>query len=178
MNSIHKNQSDEKIDHLSGDIAVKKVRELIDKAGSCFFRTEISLDESHTARPMSVQKTDENGDIWFLSAIDSNKNKELMANPNATLFFQGSSYADFLELSGTVKISQDREKIDELWDLIVNNWFTEGKDDPRVTVLQFSPKSGYYWDTKHGNTIAGLKILVGAITGKTMDDSVEGEINL
>lgn len=178
MNSTQKNQSNEKMAHLEGNEAIKKIRELADEIGSCFFRTDVSLHDSHTAIPMSVQKTDANGDIWFLSAIDSLKNKELTEKPSATLFFQGSEYSEFLEIHGTLRISQDKERINELWSPVINNWFTEGKDDPRITVLQFSPQSGYYWDSRHGNTIAGIKVLIGAVTGTSTDDSVEGRIDL
>lgn len=178
MDRIHENQKDEKIAHLSGTNAVEKIREMVDRSGTCFFRTDASLDDSHSARPMSVQKTDANGDLWFLSAIDSTKNRELAEKPNANLFFQGSEYSDFLELIGTVRVTQEKSRIDELWDPMVGNWFTEGKDDPRVTVLQFTPTAGYYWDNKHGDLVAGVKIMIGAITGNTMDDSIEGKIEV
>lgn len=55
-------------------------------------------------------------------------------------------------------------------------WFTEGQDDPRITVLQVTPTDGYYWDNKHGNTVVFVKTAVGAALGKTMDDSIEGTI--
>jgi general stress protein 26 len=61
---------------------------------------------------------------------------------------------------------------------MIKTWFTEGKDDPRITVIQVTPTDGYYWDTKHGNFIAGIKILIGAATGKTLDDSVEGTVRV
>jgi len=35
---------------------------------------------------------------------------------------------------------------------------------------------GYYWDTKHGTVVAGAKILIGAMVGRTLDDSIEGEL--
>jgi hypothetical protein len=37
---------------------------------------------------------------------------------------------------------------------------------------------GYYWDTKHGTAVAGIKMLIGATIGKTMDDSIEGTLKL
>ena len=39
-----------------------------------------------------------------------------------------------------------------------------------------TPTGGYYWDTKHGNAIAGVKMLIGAAIGKTLDDSIEGTL--
>jgi len=176
MNTFSKENDDPSLKNLYGKEAVTKMRNMIDGAGStCFFRTDISNHTSHTARPMSVQKTDEEGNLWFLSAMDSNKNIELFESPSASLFFQDSDHMGFMELQGRVIITKDKDKIDELWGPVVKNWF-KSKDDPRITVIQFIPESGYYWDEKHGNTIAGIKLLLGAITGKNMDDAVEGKL--
>ena len=59
---------------------------------------------------------------------------------------------------------------------MLKTWFTEGVDDPRITVIQVAPKGGYYWDNKHGNAVAGVKMLIGAAIGKTLDDSIEGRV--
>ncbi len=178
MDSINRNQEEKNHQDLLGKEAIKKIRELIDKAGSCFFCTSASANYSHSARPMAVQKTDDLGNIWFLSAKDSLKNIEIAQDPEVTLYFQGSPHSDFLELKGRVRVTDDKARIKELWDPMVKTWFTEGVDDPRISVIQFIPETGYYWDTKHGNAVAGIKILIGAITGKTMDDSIEGELKV
>ncbi|HJP84298.1 MAG TPA: pyridoxamine 5'-phosphate oxidase family protein [Fimbriimonadaceae bacterium] len=176
MDSINKNQPEDNIDNLTGPEAIEKLKELA--SGTCFFCTKVKTSNSDGARPMSVQKVDDDGSLWFLSAIDSHKNLELAENPEVELFFQGSPHSDFLRLTGTATISQDRAKIDELWNPIIKTWFTEGKDDPRITVIRVKPTDGYYWDTKHGNLVAGIKILIGAATGKTLDDSIEGTVRV
>lgn len=127
---------------------------------------------------MSVQQVDDSGNLWFLSADDSHKNQELANDSGVQLFFQGSAHSDFLTVSGEATITRDKEKIKELWEPIVKTWFTEGVDDPRITALKFAPKSGYYWDTKHGTVVAGVKMLIGAAIGKTLDDSIEGELRV
>ena len=161
---------------LAGADAIKQSKALIDKAQTCFFCTATSLTGSTGARPMSVQEVDDAGNLWFLSADDSHKNKELERNPNVTLYFQGSAHSDFLTLRGTVSISRDKEKIKQLWEPVVKTWFTEGVDDPRITVIRVAPSEGYYWTTKHGKAIAGAKMLIGAAIGKTLDDSIEGQL--
>lgn len=125
---------------------------------------------------MSVQEVDEQGNLWFLSANDSHKNEELSQDPSVRLYFQGSAHSDFLTLNGTASVSRDRARIKELWEPIVEAWFTEGKDHPRITVIKVTPTDGYYWDTKHGAVIAGAKMFVGAAIGKTLDDSMEGRL--
>lgn len=72
----------------------------------------------------------------------------------------------------------DKTIIKELWKSIIKTWFTGGVDDPRITALRFAPTAGYYWDTKHGIAIAGVKMVLGAVLGKTMDDSIEGRLDM
>ena len=60
----------------------------------------------------------------------------------------------------------------------MKTWFQEGKDDPDLTIIRVQPTAVYYWDTKHNRMVAGLKIAASLLTGKTMDDSVEGELLL
>jgi hypothetical protein len=72
---------------------------------------------------------------------------------------------------------EGREKIKELWSSIARTWFTEGVDDPRISVIKVTPTQGYYWDTKHGLAVAGVKMLIGAVLKKTMDDGIQGKLN-
>ena len=178
MNSIHQQQSEDNHQDLSAQDAVQKIRELVKKAQTCFFCTSLSTGGFHHARPMSVQQVDDSGNLWFLSADDSQKNQEVIEDHAVTLFFQGSAHSGFLQLNGTASVSRDKSKIQELWNPIIKTWFTGGVDDPRITVIKVTPADGYYWDTKHGNAIAGLKMMVGALLGKTMDDSIEGCLRL
>lgn len=175
MDSINKQQPEQNHADLTGKKAVEKIRGL-GEGSSCFFVTADSTTGTQDARPMSVQKVDNEGNLWFLSASDSHKNNEIQKNPTVRLFFQGSDHSDFMELVGRATISTDRSIIDELWMPLAKTWFTEGKDDPRITAICVKPVSGYYWDNKHGNFVAGVKMMIGAAIGKTLDDSVEGNL--
>jgi general stress protein 26 len=172
MDSINQNQPEENYKDLDGKEALAKLKELVDSAGSCFFCTQ---HEGGT-RPMSVRQVDEQGNLWFLSADDSHKNREIAANPAVKLYFQGASNAEFLVLDGVASITRDKAKIKELWNFILKTWFTEGEDDARITAIKITPGQGYYWDNKHGKAVAGVKMLLGAVIGKTLDDSIEGRI--
>ncbi len=178
MDSINRNQEEENRADLSGKEAIAKIQQLVGKAETCFFCTNVATGDSSGARPMSVRKVDDEGNLWFLSPSDSHKNQEVLLDPAVKLYFQGSPHSDFLELMGTASISTDREKIKELWSFAIKTWFTEGIDDPRVTVIKVVPTQGYYWDTKHGTAVAGVKMLIGATIGKTMDDSIEGTLKV
>lgn len=178
MDSINQNQPEDNYKNLNANEAVSKIKEIVEKAKTCFFCTSRSDRESSASRPMNVLEVDDGGNLWFLSADDSYKNKELEVDPNLTLYFQGSTHSDFLQLEGRATVSRDKDKIEQLWNFILKTWFTEGKNDPRITVIKVEPTGGYYWDNKHGNAIAGIKMLIGASIGRTLDDSIEGSMKL
>jgi general stress protein 26 len=176
MDSINRQQEEENHQDLQGIAAGKKIKELAGKSNTCFFCTGIQTGKPVTTRPMAVQKMDEEGNFWFLSANDSFKNRDIQLDNKVQLLFHGSAHSDFLSIYGTASISTDKELIKELWEPIIKTWFTGGVDDPRITVIKVETTEGYYWDNKHGNAIAFAKMTAGAILGKTMDDSIEGAL--
>ena len=172
------NTQEENIKDLGGKEAVEKLRELAEKAESCFFCTNIKTGIPMSVRPMAIQQVDDEGNLWFMSMNDSTKNQEIAADPFTNLMFQASTHAGFVNIYGISEISRDQAKIDELWTPIIKTWFQGGKDDPNISLIKVVPSEGYYWDNKHGNAIAFLKMAASVVIGKTMDDSVEGDLDL
>lgn len=176
MDSINKQQPEQNHKDLRGPEAVAKIKELVGKAQSCFFCTGLQGNKPVTTCPMSVQKVDDAGNLWFLSATDSHKNQQLAQDPKVQLMFQGSPHSDFLTIDGHATVSTDKNKIKELWQPILKTWFTGGVEDPRISVIEVKPENGYYWDTKHNRAVVMAKMALGALTGQTLDDSIEGSL--
>ncbi|QGZ41119.1 general stress protein 26 [Pseudoduganella flava] len=171
MDSINRNQPEHNHEDLTGRDAVKRIKHIVDAAKSCFF-----ISGGNDVRPMSVLDIDDAGSLWFMSSADSTKNAEVEADPKVRLYFQATAHSGFLYLDGIATLSRDRARIHQLWSPELKTWFTEGEDDPRITLIRVVPTEGYYWDNKHGNFVSGLKIMVGAAVGKTLDDSIEGRV--
>lgn len=178
MDSINQNQPEENHRDLVGADAVKQIKDTVDSSDTCFFVTATYGGASGGARPMNIRQVDDQGSLWFLSSADSHKNAEIAVDPAVKLYLQGSTHSEFLHLSGHATITNDKAKIKELWTPILKTWFTEGEDDARITVIKIVPTDAYYWDNKHGKAIAGIKMLIGAATGKTLDDSIEGTLHV
>lgn len=178
MNSINKNQPEDTIENLGREEAVKKIKELIEQAETCFFCTEPASGPSGGVRPMTIQQVDDEGNLLIISANDSHVNAEVALDSRVKLYFQGSKHSDYLYLTAEASIHDDKTKIKELWNPFLKVWFTEGENDPRISLLKIVPSFGYYWDNKHGNLVAGVKMMIGTAIGKTLDDSIEGRINI
>ena len=166
-----------KIKNLTHEEAIKKFKEIVEHESVCLFTTQLTTVPL-TTRPMSVKKVCDQGNFWFLSPSDSDKNQEISSDPRVQLFISNTSNYEFLSVYGKASITRDRDKIEELWSDIAKAWFPEGKDDPRVTVIKVSPEEGFYWDTKDGKLVSMVKILASAVTGKTLQEGVEGTISV
>ncbi len=151
------------------------MKELADEIKTCMFCTYKGNELQ--ARPMSAQQVDEMGNVWFLSDKDSTKNTDIKANSHVDLLF-GQGNAKFLSLHGSAQVLYDKEKIMELWQPIAKISFTECVDYPRISVIKVSVKDGYYWDTKHGKVVEVAIMAAAFVSGKTMDDGIEGTLTI
>ena len=161
------------IKNLQGHDAIEKIQDLGEDLKICMFCT--NENEKLIFRPMSVNKIDETGDLWFLSDKNSNKNKQIEKDQAVELVF-GHGTDKFMSLHGKASIETSKEKIKELWTPIAKIWFTEGENDPNISCIRFSFDDGYYWDTKHGKIIETIKMATALVIGKTMDDGIEGRL--
>ena len=178
MNSVAQQQEEDSRKDLTAKEAVAKIKTLADQAMICFFCTESKSGASKGARPMSILEVDDEGTLWFVSPKDSDKNKEIEQDSSVKLYFHGSAHSDLMYLIGNAAIHTDHSKIKDLWNPLLKVWFTEGQDDPRISIIKVKPSEGYYWDSKNGNFVATIKMFAGAVIGKTIDDSVEGNLSI
>lgn len=163
--------------NLISDEAIEKIKHLAESANTCHFVTALTKLPLST-RPMATQKVDEDGSLWFMSDKNSSKNHEIQNDNRVQLFYSNQSSYEYLSISGTAEIIFDKKLIDEMWSSIAKAWFTEGKDDPAISLVKVTPEEGYYWDTKNNKMISLIKIAAAAVTGKTMDGGVEGKLNI
>lgn len=162
-------------ENLTHTEAVKKIKELSENARICMFCTELDKLPINS-RPMSLQETDDEGNLWFISGDTSNKNFEIRDDKRVQLFFMNNSDYEYLSVYGDATIYKDRSTIEDKWSPMAKAWFEDGKDDPNVSIIRVEPKETYYWNTKAGKLVSLFNFVAAAITGNTTDnsDGVEG----
>jgi general stress protein 26 len=158
--------------------AVAKLKELAKNIDICLFCTHLTTSNGSTARPMSTQEVDDQGNIYFFSATDSDKNMEIEDDNHVQLFYSDPSKNSFMVVNGTANAFYDRQKIEEMWSPLVKTWFQEGKDDPNISIIVVQPDSAYYWDTTGNRMINFFKMIASAISGKTLVDAEEGTLKV
>ncbi|HJR99640.1 MAG TPA: pyridoxamine 5'-phosphate oxidase family protein [Flavobacterium sp.] len=167
------------VENLTHSEAIKKLKELAESARICMFCTNLT-ELPMNSRPMSLQECDQEGNLWFISSAESNKNFEIKEENKVQLFFMNNGNAEYLSIYGKAFIYKDKSTIEKQWSSLANAWFEKGKEDPNVTVIRVTPEETYYWDTKAGKFITMLSFISAALTGTKTDnsDGVEGNLNI
>ncbi len=165
------------IKNLAQNEAISKLQELTEASPVTMFCTNLSHIPFSTC-PMSTQKVDDAGAIWFFSGSDSDHAHAIQDDNRVQLLYTNNGDYSYLTISGTAEILYDRAKIDELWTPLAKVWFQGGKDDPGLRLIKVTPQEGFYWDTKHGKTVSFLKMISSLVTGKTQDDGIEGALSI
>ncbi|MBD8018638.1 pyridoxamine 5'-phosphate oxidase family protein [Kaistella pullorum] len=166
-------------ENLNNTEALKKLKELSEKARICMFCTDLTSIPI-TVRPMSLQETDMDGNLWFISSDASNKNFQIAEDNRVQLLFMNNSNSEYLSVFGQAFIYKDRATIEDKWSNLANAWFEEGKEDPNVSIIRVAPQDTYYWDTKAGKLVSLISFAAAAVSGTKTDnsDGVEGKLNV
>jgi general stress protein 26 len=164
--------------NLKAENGIKKLQSLVKEIDTCLFCTNLKTDDGATCRPMSTQKVCDQGNLWFFSDVNSDKNKEIKQNKHVQLFFSHPGKNSYLVVNGEAEIIIDKTKAEELWTSVAKIWFKEGIDDPSLSIIKVKPVSAYYWDTDGNKMINFLKMAASVVTGKDLVSSKEGAITV
>jgi len=176
--SVYENNYMGDVKNLTANDAVKKIREIAKDANICMFVTDLATLPL-MGRPMATQEVDDEGNIWFMSDKNSDKNKDIERDEQVQLFYSHTGNYEYLSIYGSAEIVNDRSKIEELWTPMAKTWFKDGKDDPNISLIKVTPEDAYYWDTKNNKMVSLIKFAMGAMGITPKDDGgVEGKLKI
>lgn len=138
-----------------------RVWELMQKIDFCMFVTWDG--EQQRARPLSARVDRDEHAIYFLVDKDGEKNGQIEQYPNVSLAFSDIGAMKFVTVAGTAAITNDREKIHELWSDFDKAWW-DSENDPDIRLLTVTPEDAELWDSP-GKLVATAKMLAAAVTG-------------
>ncbi len=141
---------------------LKKLSELIKDERFCMLT---NLDDSGNlvSRPMTPVEMTGNGTIWFLTnkvSISSNH----IDIVNAT--FSNESNGTYVSISGSGEISEDKQRIRQLWTPVAEPWFPDGPESDDIVLLVFRPNLAEYWDSPNSKVVRVLAMAASIVAGK------------
>ena len=129
------------------------------------------VDEGHT-RPMTAQVDRDRGPIWFFTSRDAHIAQNLGNGRRAVATFTSRGHDLFSAVHGSIRIDNNRDVIDRLWNRSIAAWYQNGKDDPTLTLLRFDAERAEIWLDGSSSLIAGIKFLLGADRKSCLKDNV------
>jgi general stress protein 26 len=136
------------------------------------------------SRPMATQTQAEGSDLWFVTDIESNKLDELSFDPQVNLSYYRDRTREWVSVSGTATVTQDREAIRELYRKDWKAWFGDeggardgGPDDPRLALILVDVESVVYLKVDKPQPVVLFEVMKGMATGTPPDVGVQRELS-
>jgi general stress protein 26 len=107
--------------------------------------TTLTEDGQFRSRPIITHGARFDGDLWFLTRVDSAKLDDLEQHCRVGISYASPADNAYVSLSGTARISMDRAKARELWDPGYDAWFPGGPADPALALVKVVVELAEYW---------------------------------
>jgi general stress protein 26 len=124
-------------------------------------------------RPMATQDHGPVADLWFVTDINTHKVDEIEADPHVSVGYYNNRSKEWVSVSGTATVTQDRARIHELYAPDWKIWFADeggnrdgGPDDPRLALLLVTANSVVYLKNDLSRPAVLFEMAKGYVTGK------------
>lgn len=127
------------------------------------------------SRPMATQVPSEGADLWFVTDITTDKLDELANDAQVNVAYFNVKSMEYVSVSGTARVVQDRDKIRELYRPDWKAWFpgdddkSGTPDDPRIALIAVNAESATFLKVDKPKPVVLFEVARGIITGKTPD---------
>jgi len=86
--------------------------------------------------------------LWFFTRTDTDLAHRIGEGHEAIFVFQGKDL--YACLAGELTLSHDEARIAKYWNAVVAAWYPQGKDDPRLTMMQLDCHDAELWISDAG----------------------------
>ncbi len=120
------------------------------------------------ARPMAIADIDDISVLRFVTSVDSDKVDEMLADDRILVTMQSSSA--YLTITGTAKVSNDKNELKEIWKPALDAWFDDGVEDPRAAVIEVRGTFAEFWEM---SAPSKLRYMFEMARARLSDDTVD-----
>lgn len=107
-----------------------------------------------TGRPMSNNKDVEfDGDSYYFADDSTDVVKDLEANPQVGLGFQGDDNL-YISVKGVADLVRDKGAFEAHWNPDLDEWFEDGIDTEGLVMIHVKAKGLQYWNGREGGEIS------------------------
>lgn len=133
-------------------------------------------DGALVSRVMATQERRAGVDMWFVTTAADEKVTEIQNQSEVNISYVNDGSRDWVSVSGTATINQDRALIRQLYKADWKAWFPEeggnldgGPDDPRITLIDVDAHRVTYFRNTDSKPVAMFKVFRAMATGNAPD---------
>ena len=150
---------------------MEKLHEMIEELEIAMMTTRRS-DGHLVSRAMATQKRAPGADLWFVTTESTHKLDELAREPHVNLAYYNMKSREWVSVSGTAVVTQDRNLVHELYKPDWKAWFGDeggerdgGPGDPRLALVLVEAHSVEYLVTTKPRPVVLFEVAKALVTG-------------
>ena len=151
--------------HSTGEANIKKLGELIRDMKFAMLTT-VDPDGVLRSRPMVTQKAEFDGELWFFTSSKSGKISSIRNDQHINVAYADPDSQRYVSVSGRAELVNDRKKVHELWTPMMLAWFTNGENDPEISLIRVRVESAEYWDSPSSTLVHLIGFAKALLTGE------------
>jgi len=128
-----------------------------------------SPDPHQHMQPMTANPAPDENAVWFYTRKDTDLAIAARNGGTVHMCLVDGDDSYFACISGHLNTEHSQDHVDRFWNTVASAWFPEGKADPDLTMLKFTPREAAVW-AGTGNPIRfGWEIAKSNMTGSEPD---------
>lgn len=164
------------------DNNLDKLFDMIDDIEVAMFTTR-RADGRLVSRPMATQKRAGGADLWFVTDRNSPKLDEIRNDAHVNLAYYKDRTREWVSIAGRARITDDRQKIHELYAAEWRAWFGDQggekdgtPDDPRMVLIGVDVEEAHFLEVNKPMPVVLFEVAKGVITGTPPDVGEKHEV--
>ncbi len=136
------------------------------------------------SRAMATQKRANGADLWFVTAEDSGKLRDIAYDPHVNLAYYKASSYEWVSVSGVARLSTERDKIRELYEPDWKAWFGQDgdprhgtADDRRIVLIGIDIHAAVFLEVNKPKPVILFELAKGWLTGARVELGTTHELN-
>jgi len=130
----------------------------------------LDMSDGERLVPMSHYPDRAAHTLWFITAAGTQAVEAVEDGPKPCGYvICDNGKGLYAHLKGSLALSNDRAKLEELWNTIADSWFEGGIDDPDLRLMSLSLTSGEVWITPTSGIRFMFNIAKSQLTGDEPD---------
>lgn len=135
-------------------------------------------DGDIVSRPMAALADPQAHALYFVTRLESGKTHDIGTAAPVNLAFVDPAKSTFVSVAGRATVSQDREKLRELWNMWTEAWLPDGPDSPETALITVEPGEAVIWNNNSSRIVRTIKTAAAAVRQSPPDVGTVRRVDL